>query len=66
MSGMGMRGVGHGGSFFDSNNFDVPGVPYRAEHFIPRSECPYGIFKTRNAFTSYSVVSMVMVFDCMW
>ena len=42
MTGMGMHGVGDGGSFFDSGKFDFPGVPYRAEHFTPRSECPNG------------------------
>ena len=48
MSGQGQNGTGDGGSSYDGDNFDFPGVPYRAEHFTPRSLCPS---KDGNIFT---------------
>ena len=44
MSGTGRSGTGDGGSSYNSNgdNRDFPGVPYSAEHFTPRNQCPSG------------------------
>ncbi|XP_069131143.1 alpha-amylase-like [Argopecten irradians] len=42
MAGLGRIGTGTGGTHFDSDNFDFPGVPYTREHFNPRSKCPSG------------------------
>ena len=42
MAGLGRIGTGDGGSSYNSDNFDFPGVPYTAEHFTPRSLCPSG------------------------
>ena len=44
MSGTGRSGTGDGGSPYNSNGDarDFPGVPYSAEHFTPRDQCPSG------------------------
>ncbi|KAK3099826.1 hypothetical protein FSP39_010394 [Pinctada imbricata] len=40
MAGLGRKGVGTGGSSFNSDNYDFPGVPFRREHFNDRNKCP--------------------------
>ncbi|KAJ8298305.1 hypothetical protein KUTeg_024836, partial [Tegillarca granosa] len=42
MTGLGRKGTGSGGTSFDADNYDFPGVPYRREHFNSRSKCPSG------------------------
>jgi hypothetical protein len=42
MAGLGRKGVGTGGTSFDSDNHDFPGVPYTKEEFTPRDLCPSG------------------------
>jgi alpha-amylase len=40
MTGDDRLGVADGGSIYDADDLDFPGVPFTAEHFTPRSECP--------------------------
>ncbi|XP_062602028.1 alpha-amylase-like, partial [Saccostrea cucullata] len=40
MAGLGRTGQGSGGTSFNSDNYDFPGVPYRREHFNSRNKCP--------------------------
>ncbi|CAG5126335.1 unnamed protein product, partial [Candidula unifasciata] len=42
MAGLGRSGTGTAGSPFNSDNHDFPGVPFTAEHFHKRSDCPSG------------------------
>lgn len=42
MTGLGRKGTGSGGTSYDADNYDFPGVPYRREHFNSRSKCPSG------------------------
>ncbi|XP_042220003.1 alpha-amylase-like [Homarus americanus] len=40
MTGLGRSGQGSGGSSFNADNRDFPGVPYSSLDFTPRSMCP--------------------------
>ena len=40
MAGLGRTGQGIGGSSFNSDEHDFPGVPYTVDDFNPRSKCP--------------------------
>ncbi|XP_065557068.1 alpha-amylase 1-like [Artemia franciscana] len=42
MTGLGRLGTGHGGSTYDGDAHDFPGVPFSREHFTPRDMCPSG------------------------
>ncbi|XP_046454250.1 alpha-amylase-like isoform X3 [Daphnia pulex] len=44
MTGTGRSGIADGGSSYNANGDarDFPGVPYSAEHFTPRDQCPSG------------------------
>ena len=42
MSGLGRVGTGDGGSTYNGDALDFPGVPFKAEHFTPRDQCPSG------------------------
>ncbi|XP_064105510.1 alpha-amylase-like [Macrobrachium nipponense] len=40
MTGIGQSGTGSGGSSFNADNRDFPGVPYGYNDFTPRDQCP--------------------------
>ncbi|XP_078323364.1 alpha-amylase-like [Crassostrea virginica] len=40
MAGLGRTGQGSGGTSFNSDNYDFPGVPFRRENFNSRDKCP--------------------------
>lgn len=40
MTGLGRVGVSYGGSSYNGDARDFPGVPYTAEHFTPKNLCP--------------------------
>ena len=40
MSGMGRSGYGTGGTYFDADAGDFPGVPYEMSNFNDCSDCP--------------------------
>lgn len=40
MAGLGRQGQGTGGSSFNSDNYDFPGVPFTRQHFNEKSKCP--------------------------
>ena len=40
MAGLGRSGQGSGGSGFNSDNHDFPGVPFGPNDFTPRDLCP--------------------------
>ncbi|CAG0888559.1 unnamed protein product [Cyprideis torosa] len=40
MTGTGQSGHGSGGSYFNADSLDFPGVPYSAYDFTPRDQCP--------------------------
>ena len=42
MSALGGSGTGDGGSSYNGDQQDFPGVPYSAENFTPRNKCPSG------------------------
>lgn len=42
MSGLGRVGTADGGSTYNGDALDFPGVPFSAEHFTPRDQCPSG------------------------
>jgi alpha-amylase len=42
MSALGGSGTGDGGSSYNGDQQDFPGVPYSAENFTPRTKCPSG------------------------
>ncbi|XP_047486576.1 alpha-amylase-like [Penaeus chinensis] len=42
MAALGRKGTGSGGTPFDGDAHDFPGVPYTAEHFTPKELCPSG------------------------
>ncbi|XP_050739705.1 alpha-amylase-like [Eriocheir sinensis] len=40
MTGLGRSGTGSGGSSFNADNLDFPGVPFSSSDFTPRDMCP--------------------------
>ena len=42
MAGLGRTGTGTAGSYFNSSNYDFPGVPYSRGNFNSRDKCPSG------------------------
>ena len=48
MTALGQNGTGDGGSSYNGDNLDFPGVPYSPEHFTPRSLCPSSDGKNQN------------------
>ena len=50
MTALGQNGTGDGGSSYNGDNLDFPGVPYSPEHFTPRSLCPSSDGNNQNQF----------------
>lgn len=63
MTGLGRSGQGSGGSSFNADNLDFPGVPFSSLDFTPREMCPSEngkanavFYHDKNAQMSFEVV----------
>ncbi|KAK3852672.1 hypothetical protein Pcinc_040753 [Petrolisthes cinctipes] len=61
MAALGRQGVGYGGTTFNGDNHDFPGVPFTSEHFTPREICPSGDGMVNNYGDPYNVRNCYLV-----